>query len=206
MSIFFFKRKPEREVIEFIKYHIGLSKKAIAILKEFLDNKDKEYLNEITSIEKEGDEIRKKAILKLYEAFLPSMRRELNYSIEILDEVLDSVNHGAKIYDLMTFELDNNIKEKCKLVLDMSIEMLDCLINAVNAFEERGDFNECIKIIKMREEEIDDIHHEIYRYMVNMEINNFWEGKLMSDLVDMITNISDLIEDVANEFQVIYLS
>ncbi|AEF96718.1 TIGR00153 family protein [Methanotorris igneus] len=206
MSIFFFKRKPEKEVMELIKYHINLSKKAIEILKEFLDDKDKEHLNKITSIEKEGDEIRKKAIFKLYEAFLPSMRRELNYSIEILDEVLDSVNHGAKIYDLMTFELDNNIKEKCKLVLDMSIEMLDCLVNAVNAFEEGGNFSEHIRIIKQREEEIDDIRHEIYRYMVSMEINNFWEGKLMSDFVDMITNISDLIEDVANEFQVIYSS
>jgi predicted phosphate transport protein (TIGR00153 family) len=204
MSIFFFKRKPEKDVMELMKYHIKLSKEAIEILKEFLDNKDKRFLNKIISLEKEGDDIRKKAILKLYEAFLPSMRRELNYSIEILDEVLDSINHASKIYDLMTFELNYNIKEKCKLILDMSIEMLDYLINTINAFDGEGDFNEYIKIIKVREEEIDDIHHEIYMYMVNMDVGNFWEGKLMSDFVDMITNISDLIEDVANEFQVLY--
>ena len=171
-----------------------------------MDSKKSDILNEIIILEKEGDDIRKKIILNLYEAFLPSMKKELNYSIELLDEVLDSIKHGALIYDLMTFDLDETIKEKCKLILNISLNMLNSMDNLIDVFENGGDFKKHIKDIKAGEEEIDDIHHEIYRYMVNMEINSFWEGKLMSDFVDRITEISDYIENVADEFQIIYLS
>lgn len=206
MSIFLFKRKPEKEVIYLLKKHTTLSINAIGLLIEYVENKKSDILNEIIILEKEGDDIRKKIILNLYEAFLPSMKKELNYSIELLDEVLDSIKHGALIYDLMTFDLDETIKKKCKLILNISLNMLNSLNNLIDVFENGGDFKKHIKDIKAGEEEIDDIHHEIYRYMVNMEINSFWEGKLMSDFVDMITGISDYIENVADEFQIIYLS
>ena len=206
MSIFLFKRKPEKEVIYLLKKHTTLSINAISLLIEYMDSKKSDILNEIIILEKEGDDIRKKIILNLYEAFLPSMKKELNYSIELLDEVLDSIKHGALIYDLMTFDLDETIKKKCKLILNISLNMLNSLNNLIDVFENGGDFKKHIKDIKAGEEEIDDIHHEIYRYMVNMEINSFWEGKLMSDFVDMITGISDYIENVADEFQIIYLS
>lgn len=206
MSIFLFKRKPEKEVIYLLKKHTTLSINAIGLLIEYVENKKSDILNEIIILEKEGDDIRKKTILNLYEAFLPSMKKELNYSIELLDEVLDSIKHGALIYDLMTFDLDETIKKKCKLILNISLNMLNSLNNLIDVFENGGDFKKHIKDIKAGEEEIDDIHHEIYRYMVNMEINSFWEGKLMSDFVDMITGISDYIENVADEFQIIYLS
>jgi len=206
LSIFLFKRKPEKEVIYLLKKHTTLSINAIGLLNKYMDDKKNDVLNEIIILEKEGDDIRKKIILNLYEAFLPSMKKELNYSIELLDEVLDSIKHGALIYDLMTFDLDETIKEKCKLILNISLNMLNSLNNLIDVFENGGDFKKHIKDIKEGEEEIDDIHHEIYRYMVNMEINSFWEGKLMSDFVDMITGISDYIENVADEFQIIYLS
>ncbi len=205
MSIFVFKRKPEKEVICLLKKHSTLSINAIGLLNRYIDNKEKDLLNNIIILEKEGDNIRKEIILYLYEAFLPSMKRELNYSIELLDEVLDSVKHGALIYDLMRFELDGTIKEKCKSILIISLNMLNSLNKLIEVFEEGGDFKKHIKDIKAGEEEIDDIHHEIYKYMVNMEINSFWEGKLMSDFVDTITGISDYIENVADEFQIIYL-
>lgn len=205
MSIFVFKRKPEKEVIYLLKKHITLSINAIGLLDRYIDNKEKDLLNNIIILEKEGDNIRKEIILELYEAFLPSMKRELNYSIELLDEVLDSIKHGALIYDLMGFGLDDTIKEKCKSILIISLNMLNSLNKLIEVFEEGGDFKKHIKDIKAGEEEIDDIHHEIYKYMVNMEINSFWEGKLMSDFVDTITGISDYIENVADEFQIIYL-
>ena len=206
MTIFLFKRKPEKEVINLLKTHVSLSIDSIKLLDEYIDDKSDNKLREIVKLEKEGDEIRKRVILNLYEAFLPSMKKELNYSIEILDEVLDSIKHGALIYDLMTFDLDETIKEKCKLILNISLNMLNSMDNLIDVFENGGDFKKHIKDIKAGEEEIDDIHHEIYRYMVNMEINSFWEGKLMSDFVDRITEISDYIENVADEFQIIYLS
>ena len=206
MTIFLFKRKPEKEVINLLKTHVSLSIDSIKLLDEYIDDKSDNKLREIVKLEKEGDEIRKRVILNLYEALLPSMKKELNYSIEILDEVLDSIKHGALIYDLMTFDLDETIKEKCKLILNISLNMLNSMDNLIDVFENGGDFKKHIKDIKAGEEEIDDIHHEIYRYMVNMEINSFWEGKLMSDFVDRITEISDYIENVADEFQIIYLS
>ncbi|WP_292459517.1 TIGR00153 family protein [Methanothermococcus sp.] len=206
MTIFLFKRKPEKEVINLLKTHVSLSIDSIKVLDEYIDDKSDNKLREIIKLEKEGDEIRKRVILNLYEAFLPSMKKELNYSIEILDEVLDSIKHGALIYNLMTFDLDDTIEKKCKLILNISLNMLNSMYNLIDVFENGGDFKKHIKDIKAGEEKIDDIHHEIYRYMVNMKINSFWEGKLMSDFVDKITEISDYIENVSDEFQIIYLS
>jgi hypothetical protein len=171
-----------------------------------MDTKKNEEFENIISLEKEGDAIRKEVILNLYEAFLPSMKRELNYSIELLDEVLDSIKHGALIYELMTFELDDKIKENCNLILSISLKMLKSLNDLIDVFENGGDFKKYIREIKAWEEEIDDIHQEMYRYMVGNEVKSFWEGKLISDFVDMITRISDYIENIADEFQIIYLS
>ncbi|WP_048058066.1 TIGR00153 family protein [Methanothermococcus okinawensis] len=206
MTIFLFKRKPEKEVIDLLRAHVSLSISSIKLLNEYIDDKDNSKLQEITKLEKEGDDIRKKVIINLYEAFLPSMKKELTYSIEILDEVLDSIKHGALIYDLIIFELNKTIKEKCKLILNISLDMLNSMYSLIDVFENGGDFKKHIKNIKTGEEAIDDIHHEIYRYMVNMKIDSFWEGKLMSDFVDKITEISDYIENVSDEFQIIYLN
>ncbi len=206
LSIFIFKRKPEKEVINLLKNHVMLSITAIKSLIKYMDTKKNEEFENIISLEKEGDAIRKEVILNLYEAFLPSMKRELNYSIELLDEVLDSIKHGALIYELMTFELDDKIKENCNLILSISLKMLKSLNDLIDVFENGGDFKKYIREIKAWEEEIDDIHQEMYRYMVGNEVKSFWEGKLISDFVDMITRISDYIENIADEFQIIYLS
>jgi len=205
MSIFVFKRKPEKEVMNLLKRHISLSIEGIKVFKEYIENKNKNLLNTIIKLEKEGDKIRRKLIFDLYSAFLPSMRRELNYAIELLDEVLDSVRHGALVYELMEFEIEENIKEKAFLILDISSNMLINLKSLLEVFEEGGDFEKPMRDIKIGEEKIDDIYHEIYKYMVNIKIDSFWKGKLICDFIDRITAISDYIEDVADEFQIIYI-
>ena len=206
MTIFLFKRGPEKEIIDLLKSHVLLSIKGIKLLNKYIDNKSSEILEEIIKIENKGDEIKKKAILNLYKAFLPNMRREVNYSIELLDEVLDNIKHGALIYELITFELDNVVKEKCKLILNISLNILNSLYNLICVLEEGGDFKSYINNIKLGEEEIDNIYHEICKYLINVKINSFWEGKYLCDFIEKITEISDYIEDGADELKIIYLN
>ncbi len=206
LTIFLFKRGPEKEIIDLLKSHVLLSIKGIKLLNKYIDNKSSEILEEIIKIENKGDEIKKKAILNLYKAFLPNMRREVNYSIELLDEVLDNIKHGALIYELITFELDNVVKEKCKLILNISLNILNSLYNLICVLEEGGDFKSYINNIKLGEEEIDNIYHEICKYLINVKINSFWEGKYLCDFIEKITEISDYIEDGADELKIIYLN
>jgi predicted phosphate transport protein (TIGR00153 family) len=206
--MFVFERKPEKEVINLLNKHISNSIDAINMLIEYIDDKSNKNnsINEIIKLEKKGDEIRTEIIVNLYEAFLPSMKRELHHSVEILNDVLDNIKHGVLLYDLMTFELDEFINEKCKLILNISLNMLKSLNTLVSVFENGGEFREHIRNIKLSEEEIDTIQHDIYKYMVNMEIKSFWMGKLLSDFVDRIAEISNRIENVSDEFQIIFIS
>ncbi|AIJ05696.1 putative phosphate transport regulator [Methanocaldococcus bathoardescens] len=206
MSIFLFERNDEKSIINNLRLLIHMSLKSIELLKEYMSCKDKKILKEIIKIEEEGDEITKNIRINLEKAFLPNMRRELSRSAELLDETLDSLKHAAMLYELLKGELDKYLKDEIDLVLMISVDMFIHLERVLDVIEKGGDLDPIIKEIKDKEKFIDDIYqNRIYKYLINLEIVSFWEGKILCDFIDYIVNISDYIEDVADELQIIYL-
>jgi predicted phosphate transport protein (TIGR00153 family) len=206
MSIFLFERDDEKGIIDNLRLLIHKSLKSIELLKEYMVSKDENILKEIIKIEEEGDEITKNIRINLEKAFLPNMRRELSKSAELLDETLDSLKHAAMLYELLKGELDDYLKNEIDLVLMITVDMFIHLERVLDAIEKGGDIDPIIKEIKDKEKFIDDIYqNRIYKYLINLEVASFWEGKILCDFIDNIVNISDYIEDVADELHIIYL-
>ncbi|ADC69721.1 Putitive phosphate transport regulator [Methanocaldococcus sp. FS406-22] len=206
MSIFLFERDDEKGVIDNLRLLIQMSLKSIELLKEYMDSKDEKILKEIIKIEEEGDETTKNIRITLEKAFLPNMRRELSRSAELLDETLDSLKHAAMLYELLKGEFDKYLKDEIDLVLMITVDMFEHLDRVLDVIEKGGDLDPIIKEIKDKEKFIDDIYqNRIYKYLVNLKVSSFWEGKILCDFIDNIVNISDYIEDVADELHIIYL-
>ncbi len=207
MSIFFFENNEEIEVINLIKQHISLTKSSIDLYKEYIYSKDYNCYNKIMSYENEGDMIKKKVIVKLHTAFLPPMKRELSHTIKLLDEVLDCIKHGTLTYELIDFEIDNTILLKCGEILDISKSMLTLLDELLNIMRSGGDHILVLDKIKHYEEQVDDIYHQLYKYMVeNLRPKTFWEGKLLCDCINYVVSMSDYIKEASDEIEVIYLN
>ncbi|XRP96492.1 TIGR00153 family protein [Methanocaldococcus sp. 16A] len=206
MSIFLFERNNEKIVLENLRLLIRMSLKSIELLKKYMNSKDEKILKKIIKIEEEGDETTKNIRINLEKAFLPNMRRELSSSAELLDETLDSLKHAAMLYELLKEELDEYLKDEIDLVLMITVDMFKYLERVLDVIEKGGDLDPLIKEIKDKEKFIDDIYqNKIYKYLINLEVVSFWEGKILCDFIDYIVNISDYIEDVADELHILYL-
>ncbi|CAB3288461.1 Putative phosphate transport regulator [Methanocaldococcus lauensis] len=205
MSIFLFERNNEKNVINNIRQLIKMALNSINLLKEYMHSKDEKLLKEIIKIEEEGDEITKNIRINLENAFLPNMKRELSRSAELLDETLDSLKHAAMLYELLKYELDSYLKDEIDLVLMITVDMFKHLERILDVIENGGDLDTIIKEIKDKEKFIDDIYqNKIYKYLINLKIISFWDGKILCDFIDNIVDISDYIEDVADELQIMY--
>ncbi|ACX73405.1 Putative phosphate transport regulator [Methanocaldococcus vulcanius M7] len=206
MSIFFFERNSEKNIINNLRLMIQKSLKGLELLKYYMKTRDKKILAEIIKIEEEGDEITKTIRINLEEAFLPNMRRELSRSAELLDETLDSLKHAAMLYELLKTDFDEYLNNEITIILKITVEMFKYLEEVLNIIENGGTLDPTIKEIKDREKFIDDIYqNRIYKYLINLEVKSFWEGKIICDFIDNVVNISDYIEDVADELHIIYL-
>ncbi|MFQ3574001.1 MAG: DUF47 family protein [Thermodesulfovibrionales bacterium] len=70
----------------------------------------------------------------------------------------------------------------------------------------RGNIKEKNLAIRLCENLVDDLKFEITEKILKIDVKNFWEGKILSDYVDSITRISDLIEDASDYLYIIEIS
>ncbi len=175
------------------------------LLKEFMKNrKNTKIVNNIIILEEKGDLITKDIKIRLEKAFLPNIRGNLSKAVELLDETLDNIKHAS-----LLLELANKLyfEERINEILNITEEMYYYLKQIIDIFVEGGDINNPIREIKKREKDIDIIYfNKIYKNIINIEVKTFWEGKIISDFIGNIVKISDLIEDIADELQIIYLN
>jgi len=68
------------------------------------------------------------------------------------------------------------------------------------------DLREKTLAIRIYEKKIDDIKFSLIKDIRKIPINNFWEGKTLSDFISGITNVSDIIEDASDYLQIINVS
>ena len=60
--------------------------------------------------------------------------------------------------------------------------------------------------IRAKEREIDILRNRIYEKLVKREVSSYWEGKILSDFIDHLVYVSDIIEDAADLIQVLNVS
>ncbi len=199
--------RTEKEVIELFREHMNTVRMACEVFLIALETDDKGLFNQVCELEKTGDRIRRDIALKLYGgAFLPAMRGTLYKLAETIDEILDMLEDTAIDYLRLNLHLDEEVREMCVRVAKINLKMSKDLIDAFNALRGGESLeNKTIKI-RTREREIDVLRNRIYERLVKKDVGSYWEGKILSDFIDHLVYVSDIIEDAADLIQILNVS
>ncbi|MEW6327298.1 MAG: TIGR00153 family protein [Thermodesulfobacteriota bacterium] len=197
--------KKEQEVIDKMKRHMGFLCLACTNLKAAIENRDEELISSVSDLEREGDIVRREIFSDIYEgAFLPFLRPNICRFVEIVDNALDVTKDAAIEYtDLW---LDEETKDDCVRIADISAKMCEMLLAAFEALSERNDLREKSLAVRIYEKRVDEIKFDLIKRLRKKETKNFWEGKILSDFIHDLTSISDLIEDASDYLQIINIS
>lgn len=199
--------KLEKKIIEKIKNHIKILCSAAECLGNSLFTGNKESTYCIADLEREADAIRREIITKIHEgAFLPFIRPNICKFIEIVDEAFDNLEDAAFEFRYVREDLYNIIKSDCEKIVKINSTMCELLLIAFETLVEKGDLKEKNLAIRICEKQIDDIKFDIIEKLRKIELNNFWDGKIISDFIEYLTKISDLIEDASDYLYIIEVS
>ena len=201
----FFGGKIEQEVIEKIKRHIKILCSACETFKTAIEKRDKKMMLGVFDLEREGDITRRNIISNIYEgAFLPFLRPSICKLVEIVDDAIDLVEDAA--FEYTDSELDNETKDDCIKIADMNLKMCEIFLIAFESLLSGEDLREKNLAIRIYEKKIDEIKFDLIKRLKTKEVKSFWEGKMISDFIYHLTNISDLIEDASDYLQIINVS
>lgn len=203
----FFGSKKEQNVIEKIKKHIQILHDAAHCFKKAIEEQDKEQLYCVPDLEREADSIRREIISMIYEgAFLPYLRSNLCRFVEIVEKAFDLLKDAASEFENMGQELDQEIEEECIKVADRNMKMIDMLLIAFETLFNKGDLRDKTLAIRIFEKQVDEIKFDLIKKLTGKEVRNFWHGKMLSDFVTSLTEISNVIEDASDYLIIIKVS
>jgi hypothetical protein len=197
--------KKEQVVIEGLREHMKLLCSAIEVFERALSEKNKALMDEVKESERDADVVRREVISKIYEgAFLPYLRPNLCKLTEIVDSVFDLLKEAAYLYQ--TLKPVAVIQKDVDQVATLNLEMCKMLLMSFETLMGGGDLREKALAIRVYEKKIDDIKFDMLADLRTIRIDDFWEGKTLSDFVSRLTGISNVIEDASDYLQVINVS
>jgi len=201
----FFGGKIEQEVIEKMKRHIEILCSACETFKKALEKQDEKLMLSVSELEREGDIVRREIVSNIYKgAFLPFLRPNICKFVEIVDDALDLIEDAA--FEYTGLDLDNEIEDDCTKIADMNLKMCEILLIAFESLLSGDDLREKTLAIRIYEKKVDEIKFDLIKKLRAKEVKGFWEGKILSDFIHYLTNISDLIEDTGDYLQIINVS
>jgi hypothetical protein len=203
-KIFDYGKKEER-VIENIKKHLELLCNACDSFHRAMDENDKNLVREVVDSEREGDSIRREIIANIYAgAFLPYLRPDLCRFAEIVDKVFDSLQETA--FNFLEVKLPEHIRDECVRIAFLNAKMCEMLLISFEAMLQGEDLREKALAIRIYEKKIDDIKFTVIRDLRKIPVDDFWQGRILSDFVSGLTSISDTMEDAGDHLQFISVS
>jgi predicted phosphate transport protein (TIGR00153 family) len=197
--------KKETVVIENMIRHIKMLHTACGFFVNALEESDRGLVCRVMNLEREGDTVRREIISNIYDgAFLPYLRPDLCKFVEIVDSVFDLLEDTAS--HCLDMKLPKRIKDECVRVAFLNSRMCEMLLITFEAMVNGEDLREKTLAIRVYEKKIDDIKSGLIKDIRSLPIDNFWEGKTLSDFISDLTTISDIIEDAGDYLQIINVS
>lgn len=196
--------KKEREVIEDISRHIGLLSTACETFRMGLENRDRTMMQEVASLERYGDAVRREVISHIYDgAFLPYLRTDLCAFVEIVDHVFEILKDVATLF--LHIKLPENIERECRMIALLNQRISEMLLLTFQAMSKGEDLREKTLAVRIYEKKVDDIKYDLLISLQAVPVDNFWKGRMLAEFVSGLTRISDIIEDATDNLQIINL-
>ncbi len=205
MKFKIFGEKLEKEVIDDIEGFIEFLCSSCELFRDGLENEDKQKISRVLEMENEGDVFRREIASKIYEgAFLPYLRPNIYKLIELIDEVLDTLEDAGVNY--IKIGVRESIKDDILEISNLNLKTCRVFLKAFNSlFKGKEDLRETTLAIRIYEKKVDEIKYDLMDKLLKEEMN-FWEGKILSDFISNLVTITDLIEDAGDLIQMINVS
>ncbi len=206
--MFFDKRA--KEVEELLYRQIDQVEKVliemeVMLLSYFRDDKQfKAESFEIHQREHKADKIRRKIGYKLYcGAFLPIYREDYYHLVDMIDDIADQAEVIGDFVTLTRPPVPDELKEDFQRLISKNLATFLPLKTMLNAFI-TGDeeLHPLAKEVRHQERDADTLQFYLTRqvFKSNMEKIDKFHLKL---LIDKISDVSDLIEDVSDRLEII---
>jgi predicted phosphate transport protein (TIGR00153 family) len=199
--------KTEQRVIENIKKHIKTLCSASDCFKKAVEGQNKDLMLCVSDLEREGDSIRREIISTIYEgAFLPFLRPNICRFVEVVDEAFDTLKDAALAFDYLDPQPDKEIEDEYIEISDINLKMCEMLLLAFETLSSREDLREKTLAIRIYEKKIDELKFDLLNKMRTKEVKGYWEGKILSDFISYLTQVSDVVEDASDYLYIISVS
>jgi predicted phosphate transport protein (TIGR00153 family) len=202
-------RELEKEVFKTIGTYLSILIKSTECLHNLLITEDLKRGQCIEELEREADSIRRKVLSKIYEgAFLPYLRPNMFLLIDTVEKAFDLIKGCAfEFCYVIDFKIYTpEVKERCIEINLLNTEMSELLLKAFNELQNKNNLKEKILGIRTLEKKIDELKLEIISLLRSKKISNFWEGETISNFVNYLSSISDIIEDASDQLIILDLS
>lgn len=199
--------RAEERVIDNIGKMLNLSLSACELLKKAILEKNKILLEEVSRLERDGDDLRRSTAREIYKgAFLPYLRTNILRLVEDVDDILNTTDKAGKYFkkieDLRFLESANEIERI------MSLNVILCKImskNFIEFFRSPEKLGEAMIVVRMLEKEADNLKHSVLESLRKNDLN-FWDGIFTFNFIESLEEISDVVEDTMDTLQVVVLS
>ncbi|GAB6183997.1 TIGR00153 family protein [Thermodesulfovibrio hydrogeniphilus] len=199
--------KLEKKVIENIKTHIKILCSATECFRHAISTGEKESTFCVADLERKADSIRRDIISTIHQgAFLPFVRPNICRFVEIVDEAFDNLEDAAFEYRYVNTDTYKLIEPECLKIAKINSDMCELLSLAFDTLISKGDLKEKNLAIRIYEKQVDDLKFDIIEKLRKIDIKNYWDGKIITDFVDYLTKLSDLIEDASDYLYIIEVS
>lgn len=200
--------RAEERVIDYLQKMVKLTFSACYNLRKGILENDYNYLEEVSRIEREGDELRRLIGSEIFEgAFLPYLRPNIFSLAEKIDEILNTAYHITLTYQkIKDRKLIEEVIDEVEIILDANVRLCSILSKNFTDFLKNPDrLKEWSIVIRMIEKEVDNVKHSILYQLRNSKVD-FWDGLFISNFVESLEKISDLVEEVSDTLQMTVLS
>lgn len=199
--------KLEKKVLDNTKKYLQILRSAVECLKNTFLTENIEGTYCVDALEREADSLRREIISTIYEgAFLPYIRPNICNFIEITEKAFDALKTCAFEFRYLNKDFFQKIKEDVLRIANINLDMSEILIKAFEALIEKNNIREKNLAIRIYEKKVDEIKLDIAEKIRKWEITNFWDGKNISEFIEALAKISDIIEDASDYLYIIDLS
>jgi len=201
--------KREEMVLKELESMLDIMNDACSSLTALLSSFSKDLVEEVINCERMGDVARRNVEVHLFEgAFLPQARHLFFTLAERMDNIIDKMEDSAKIIELINEKMDKDIQSGLLKIMEITKKCCIMLKESFFYFKdgEEEKMKKKIEEIRILENKIDNIKHELYKKMISHKNCTFWIEKETSDLVELVESISDAVEDAADVLRVIVIS
>ena len=218
-EIVFFSRA--NKIIEQLELHSNLIVECFETyqqnFKEVADNSELQLKNglenrveKLSQLEKKADRVRHQVIRYLLNGgFLVDNRKSSMRLIEGLDKVADSSEDIFKMIAYEKIQLPDWLVKQIISINSLTFEQLKLYVKLMNKIVSDYDFDEVVSELEKIEEletKVDEIEIMALKQIFDMQNVDLAYKYQLKSLINMIASISDNIEDLSDEVEIILAS